>query len=181
MKVEFTLTAGEEIKALFGRFPHVVNEEMLRALVDVTTLMEREVKDAMPTASGNTRESIASWVQPIEGGQLGVESIPGGLLGVVASAQPHVEYVELGTKPHKVSYQGANSGVAALELWAMEKFGISEKEAKRIGYVIARKIRMKGTKGVHMFSKTAERLHPYMETAFARARDRIVERTKSGA
>ncbi len=185
MKVEFTLTAGEEIKALFARFPRVVNEEMLRAMVDVTALMEREVTDATPTASGHTRQSISSWVEPIEGGQLGVEQIAGGLLGVVASAQPHVKYVELGTRPHTF---GANSPAPgkgalrpALELWAMEKFAISEKEAKRVAYLVARKIRLRGTKANYMFKESAQRLQPYMDKAFAKARDRIVERTKNGA
>ena len=185
MKVEFTLTAGEEIKALFGRFPRVVNEEMLRALVDVTEFALKKVTESTPTASGDTRKSLSSWVQPIEGGQLGVEQIAGGLLGVVASAQPHVKYVELGTRPHTFGENSPKAGEGALrpalEIWAMEKFKISEKEAKRVAYLVARKIRRDGTKGVHMFSKTAERLHPYMEKAFAKARDRIVERTKSGA
>ena len=58
----------------------ILNAELHRALLEATALLEREVKDATPTATGLTRGSIGSFI---------TES-PDGLLGVVGSAQPHV-------------------------------------------------------------------------------------------
>ena len=89
--------------------PDLFNCELTRALLEATALLVRAVKLAAPTPPPLTRASIGSFIT----------EIPDGLLGVVGSAQPHVEYVELGTRPHFPPLE-------PIQDWVRVKFGISE-------------------------------------------------------
>ena len=143
----------------------ILNAELHRALLEATALLEREVKDATPTATGLTRASIGSFIT----------EIPDGLLGVVGSAQPHVEYVELGTRPHFPPLE-------PIQDWVRVKFGISEQsEIEAAALAIARKIAVRGTLGVGMFHRTWARLEPQVQAIFSRAADRIVSRMAGGS
>lgn len=162
MKV--ALTHITPLQAL-GALPEITQAELHRAMFEATVLLEREVKDATPTATGLTRASIGSFVT----------DVPDGLLGVVGSAQPHVEYVELGTRPHFPPLE-------PIQDWVRVKFGISEEsEIEAAALAIARKIAARGTLGVGMFHRTWARLGPQVETLFSRARDRIAARMAGGS
>lgn len=151
-----------QIKAAFDQAPEVVQQELLRSVTEADLLLEREVKDATPTASGITRASIYSRVQ----------ALPMGAIGVVASTQPSVIYTELGTRPHGVNAVGRQ----ALADWAKVKFGVSDKQAKSIAFLVARKIRERGTLGVGMFHRTLARLAPILSRILDGAADRIAAR-----
>lgn len=166
MKVSLDIQGWQELDAAFRQAPDIVREELLAAVTEADELLEREVKDLMfqsgAIATGKSRASIFSREQVL----------PDGGIGVVGTAQPHVVYVELGTKPHKVSA----AGVQAIEDWVRTKLKPPEKEVRGVAYVIARKIRQKGTQPVGMFSKTWAAQRPQVERIFAAARDRIVAR-----
>jgi hypothetical protein len=159
MQTRITPT-GTPVTAAFAQAPDIVRAELARAMFEATALLEREVKDATPTATGLTRGSISSFVT----------EIPNGVLGVVGSAQPHIVYVELGTMPHFPP-------LAPIQDWVRAKFGYSdEAQIEGAALAIARKIAARGTLGVGMFHRTFARLTPRVETIFVLARDRIAAR-----
>jgi hypothetical protein len=132
--------------------------------LEATALLEREVKDATPTATGLTRASIGSFIT----------EIPDGLLGVVGSAQPHVEYVELGTRPHFPPLE-------PIQDWVRVKFGISEQsEIEAAALAIARKIAARGTSGSACSTAPGRASSPRCRPSL-RAADRIVARMAGGS
>lgn len=159
MNVAFEMTGWDELQAAFRRAPQLLREELGRAMTEADQLLEREVKDLTPTASGLTRNSIFSHEQALESGAL----------GVVGTAQPHAVYVELGTKPHFPPLE-------PLQDWVRTKLGLPEKEARGVAYLIARAIAARGTLGVGMFHRAFARNRSQVEAIFERARDRIAAR-----
>ena len=155
----------QELDAAFRKAPDIVREELLAAVTEADQLLEREVKDLTPTASGVSRASIFSREQVL--GEAGI--------GVVGTSQPHVMYVELGTRPHMPP-------VEALEDWVRVKLGISdEKKIHGIAYLVARKIAVRGTLGVGMFHRTWARQRDAVVRRFDLARHRIVARIAAAA
>lgn len=160
MMVSLDIQGWQELDAAFRMAPNIVREELLAAVTESDQLLEREVKDLTPTASGVSRASIFSREQVF--GDSG--------LGVVGTAQPHVAYVELGTRPHFPR-------VEALEDWVRVKLGISdEKKIHGVAYLIARKIAARGTLGVGMFHRTWARQRDAVTRRFELARNRIASR-----
>lgn len=150
---------GANLDAAFARVPEVAAHELLAAMAEADSLLEREVKDLMPTASGVSRASVFSREQ----------ALPGGVIGMVGSAMPQIVYVELGTKPHFPP-------LAPLEDWVRVKFGFGDdKKVAKVAYLIARKIAQRGTLGVGMFHRTWAKQRPQVEMIFRRATERIVK------
>lgn len=160
MKTSMELQGWDLLDLAFRVAPAMVQEEMLRATTEADMLLEREVKDLTPTATGLSRASIISREQTIESGAL----------GVVGTTLPHVAYVELGTKPHFPPVQ-------AIEDWVRVKFGYSdEKKIAAAALAIARKIAVRGTLGVGMFHRTWARHQPQVVAIYERAVERIAQR-----
>lgn len=160
MNASLDIHGWTQLDAAFRQAPEIVRQELLAAVTEADQLLEREVKDKTPTATGGSRASIFSREQALDAGAI----------GVVGSAQPHIAYVELGTKPHFPP-------VEALEDWVRVKLGISdEKKIHGVAMAIARKIAVRGTLGVGMFHRTWAQQLPAVVAMFERARDRIVAR-----
>jgi len=148
-------------RAQMEKAPTIVQEELIAAVTEADLLIEREIKDVWPTASGVSRASITH-VERVAG--LGVE-------GFVGSTLDYVQPVDLGTKPHFPP-------VEALIDWVRTKLGIAnEKEARGVAFLIARKISRVGTKGAHVFDETLARLEPQLGAIFTAAQGRILART----
>ncbi len=127
-------------------------------------LLERETKDLTPTATGLSRNSIFSQEQ----------TFAAGVLGVVGTAQLHVAYVELGTKPHFPP-------IEPLRDWVRVKFGLPDKDTYGPALAIARKIAARGTLGVGMFHRAFARNRAAVAAMFEAARNRIAARLGGGA
>lgn len=65
----------------------------------------------------------------------------------VRSDAPHAGIVELGARPHPVSPEGR----AAIARWAARKLGLSDVEAERASWGIAKKIREVGQAPTYVF------------------------------
>lgn len=122
--------AGDQILPLLA--PHIMSALLL---------LEREAKEFTPTASGLTRNSIGAREPEILGDEI---------LGVVASSSPHIEYLELGTRPHRPP-------IEPIEDWVQLKLGLTGIAATRVAHAIANKIARVGTEGAFMFQKAFER------------------------
>jgi hypothetical protein len=74
------------------------------------------------------------------------------------SSVRHAPYVYFGTKPHWPPR-------APLVRWAKKKFGLTDRDAKRVGYLVARKISRKGTEA-----------KPFMDHALAKVAGTFADR-----
>lgn len=170
-QIHMTLAGLDNLQRGLAQAPVMTQREMLMAITEATLLVEREVKDAMPKATGITAGSIAS----------DAFTTPVGAIGVVGSAQPSAAFVELGTKPHPVS----KAGRVALENWVRMKLGVSAKEAPRVAYLVARKIARKGTKAQRPFEKavvsTQDQVIRMFEAAAARVAAHLASSTGDAA
>lgn len=142
--------ALEQLQAGFRQAPDMTNREVLATMTEVTLLMQHEVQDLMPVgATGLTRASITA----------DAFSTPTGAIGVVASSQPAAVYLELGTKPHMPP-------VAALVPWVSAVMGLRDEDAKRVAFLVARKISRVGTKAQKPFSRAIEALRGQVDRMF---------------
>lgn len=162
IRIEF-----DELKTLeagLRAHPDVVREELGRAITEADLLLEREIRDAWPRASGISRASMHT-VERVDG--LKVE-------GFVGSSLNYVRPVDLGTRPHFPP-------VDALIDWVKLRFQVSsEAQARGIAFVIARKIAARGTKGAFVFRDVLARLTPQLREIFVRAQAKIAARMGLG-
>lgn len=146
------------------RAPEMVAEELTAATYEAEMLLERETKELTPVgAQGFLRASIESLEPQVMGDTV---------IGVVGSPMSYAESVELGTKPHPVS----DAGVASIEDWVRHKLGITDKEAERVAYAVAWKIRMRGTPAVGMFHRALAHNKTQVAGMYEAAAGRIVKR-----
>ena len=160
MEIRIDFDEIRQLEASYERAPEIVREELLRAVTEADLLINREVVDRMPSASGLMRQSVTH-EERVEG--LAVE-------GFVGSALNYVQPVELGTRQHFPP-------IEPLIDWVRLRFPVrSDMEARSIAFLVARKISRVGTKGAEMFGKTLAAVEPQLEAIFGAARERIASR-----
>lgn len=117
-------------------------------LTEMGQLLERTVKEATPLgATKLLRGSIFAELRGTPVREL-----------LVASTQPYAPPVERGRQPGKFPPMGP------ILLWVRRKLGAgSEKEARSIAFLVARKIARKGTPGAAMFFKGFTKARPALE------------------
>jgi hypothetical protein len=166
VEIRIDFEALVKLQAQMRQAPHVVREELLKAMTEADAKIEAQVKELAPRgASGDLQRSVIG--QEREVGPFGVE-------GLVTSPLNYVVPVELGTKPHFPP-------VEALIDWVKAKLGVTgDKEARSVAFLVARKISRRGTKGQAMFEKTLEHMTPEIHAIFGAAQDRIAERILRG-
>ena len=164
MGLEVTLDGGQALSDALARAPHIVDQELGAFMAVAIDHLATEVRDRTPSAFGHLRGSIAGTVR----------HSAGGVLGVVGTPLPYAIPVELGTKPHRPPMQ-------PLEDWARKKFGVPKREARRIAYLVARKIGREGTQGAFMFKKAFEANEGEITRQFDLALARIVNRIQQEA
>lgn len=162
--IEVSLPGLEALQAAFARSPEICIEELQAAMVEANTMLEREVKDATPTAQGTLRGSITRTEEVSETG----------VIGMVFSPLNYAESVELGTRPHFPP-------IEPLIDWVVLKLGVPEKEARSVAFLVARKISRVGTPGYGMFNRTFAWQHSQVEGFFQEALGRISARLGEAA
>lgn len=101
--------------------------------------------------------NILARTAPVDLGQLKASlrvdrKVSGTELAEVKSDAPYAGIIERGARPHPVSRKAQEM----LARWAMRKFGVPEKEAKGIAFLIARKIAREGQKPRWWFKSKLE-------------------------
>lgn len=141
--------------ALFtGGGPRIVGEELLAATEFAVNLAQATIVPLTPVDRGLLRG----------GTQTQILGQGADVLGRVFNTMEYAPAVELGSRPHFPP-------VAALEAWARRKLG-----QDGLGFVIARAISRRGTKGVFMFKRGLEACRSRIEARFDQVRDRVIER-----
>lgn len=168
LEVHLDIQGSAEIARAFELAPEIVLEELERATWESELLLEREVKERTPVGvggGGGLKGSIAAR-EP--------RRLADGVIGVVGTPLNYAVPVELGTKPHFPP-------VKPLAEWAVRKLGVDPSEARSVGFLIARKISRKGTKGAHMFEEGFKANRRQVVQFFEAARDRIAARIEEEA
>lgn len=163
LDVKVEMRGAAEIAALWARAPEITAEELERAVLEGSLLLEREVKERTPVGiggGGGLRGSIAAHEPRV---------LADRVIGAVGTSLSYAVPVELGTRPHFPP-------IEPLADWARHKLGVPEEEATRVGYLIARKIARQGTEGVHMFRDAFKASQPQIEAMLERATARIRDR-----
>jgi len=131
-------------KAIMDAGPAFAARAEVAAIKAALPFLQRKLTLATPTgATGLARSSVTVDLQ--------LGGVPSGFVGYGGMPSTYMGHVEYGTRPHWPP-------IAPLAYWAARKFGypVGSAEAKRAGYLIARKISRVGTKGQHMVEKTAD-------------------------
>lgn len=144
-------------KAIMDAGPRFVAEAEVAAIKAALPFLQRKLALATPDgATGLLRGSVTMDLR------LGAE--PSGFVGYGGAPGLYAPFVEYGTRPHWPP-------IAPLAYWAARKFGypVGSPEAKRAGYLVARKISRVGTKGKHMIENTANANRAQAEQLMASA------------
>ena len=146
--------------------PRMAERELLVAATEATQLVEREVKENIPRgATGLTAQSVTS----------DAFSTPAGVLGVVGSAMPSALWLEVGTKPHMPP-------VEALVPWVKAVLGIADaKEAKSVAFLVARKIKARGTAAQKPFERALQASEAQILRFYEEAAGRMAANLAGGA
>ncbi|WP_298434574.1 hypothetical protein [Geobacter sp.] len=131
-----------------------VQRRIERFITSATLLVAREVQKHTPQGVyGYQGGLIASVGTEISGkGTMLVK-------GEVFHSKPYGDVVDKGRSPGK-----GMPPAGTLERWIEVKFGVDAKTAKRLEYVVRRKISRKGFEGAHMFDKGLDDAWPVLVT-----------------
>ena len=156
------------IRVTYGALP--------RAIMDARhdpALVRRAQREAVAAALPYLQSKLARATPEGATGKAGqmvtadLDATPAGPVGFVGYAEPaagYMPFVEYGTRPHWPPR-------AAMELYAARKFGYpsGSPEAKRAGYLIARKISRYGTPAQHVVENVANANRAAAQKLMARA------------
>jgi hypothetical protein len=148
--------------ALFrGEGSRVVTEELVAATEFGVNAIQADVIPRTPVNQGLLRNAWQTKVNPIGDGL--------GVLGLAFNPMGYSLPVETGSRPHFPP-------VAPLILWAQRKFSVTDKEARSIGFLVARAISRRGTPPVEMARKAIDSVRGAIEARFNKAVATVIER-----
>lgn len=167
-----------EIKAnsaLFnGKAPAIVQKQLDSAMYSATMLLERKVKDIIEKEGR----------MGVGGSEVGLyKSIAGEVVdrgtplikGIVGTSEPYGEVIEMGRRPGK-----AMPPEGVLLKWLALKLDVSGEEAKRVEFLVRRKIGRKGFPGIHMFERVFTENRAKIQKIFEKAGFDIVTKLGEG-
>jgi len=142
-----------------GKAPEIIRQNMTDAMYEATSFLERKIKEITPQGVFGAKGGLISTIA----GEVIDKGTPI-IKGIVASSSLYGEVIEKGRRAGKTW-----PPEGALLRWIEVKMGIPEEMAKRLEFVIRRKIGQKGFPGAAMFEKGLERGWPKLEEIFDRA------------
>lgn len=158
---EFRLENFDELADVFARAPKTVAKFLGSSMEQAVSLLHYRVSDKTPIGVGNAGHLATSI-------QTDVTTLTDSVIGAVGTNKPYGEAVELGTKPHMPPIQ-------PLFDWCQVVLGLDEDKAQQVAFLIAMKIKHKGTEGKFMFRDSFEESEQQIEAMFNQARAKILE------
>jgi hypothetical protein len=151
------LKAAIQIKGGFfeGKSPEYIVGELGAGMEEAVLYLERLVKKYTPQGVYGAQGGLLSTIH----GE--VEKGTPVMKGVVGHQSPHGDVIEKGRTAGK-----AWPPSGALLRWIELKMGVSGEEAKRIEFLVRRKIGKKGFPGVHMFERAFDEGFETVQTIF---------------
>lgn len=149
---------------LTGKPANVVRQHQLAAMHEATQFGVRRVKERTPQGVSGAQGGLISTIQPE------VSERGGNVIGIIGTSSRYGLPAEKGRRAGK-----GMPPEGTLVRWIEVKMGMPADEARRIEFVIRRKIAQKGTKGAHMFEKTVKEDWPEFAAIFRRHGVAMVE------
>ncbi|MCX5908471.1 MAG: hypothetical protein NTY64_15125 [Deltaproteobacteria bacterium] len=146
-------------KIFDGQAPGAVSKSLGRAMNEAVLFLVGKVKEKTPQGVYGSEAGLYKSIQETVMGK-GTPYVK----GIVGTASEYGEVIEKGRRPGK-----AMPPPDVLISWIEKKIGVNKKEARRLEFVIRRKIGQKGFPGVHMFEKTLEENMGALERIFEAA------------
>lgn len=155
--MELKVLISQKGKILEGKAPEIIRDNLTSAMYEATEFLEQKVKERTPlgvTKGGSLRSTIHG---EVEGKGTPV------IKGIVGHQSAYGDVIEKGRTAGK-----AWPPEGVLLRWIELKFGKDEIEAKRLEFVIRRKMGRKGFPGAHMFEKALTEGWPKLTEIFDR-------------
>lgn len=144
-----------------GGAPAIVEQESRAALNAGVLMFQGAIVPLTPVGvTGMTRKGV----------QTMVTGTWASMLGRVFNPVAHAMAVETGRKP------GKQPPTERLLLWVRRKLGVSDKQARSVAFLVARKIGRKGTKGAFMFAKGFKAMEAKVRARMDEVPGRIIRR-----
>lgn len=156
--MEIKISVTQKGKIFEGKALEIIKEELTGAMYEATQFLEREIKKRTPTGGFGAQGGLLASVH----GEVIGKGTPV-VKGIVASSSKYGEVIEKGRTAGK-----SWPPEGALLRWIEVKMGADEKQAKRLEFVIRRKIGKKGFEGAHMFEKGLSENMPKLIEIFNR-------------
>lgn len=144
---------------LSGQAPEIIQKNLNQAIVAATMLLWREVQARTPQGVGGYQGGLISTIQSAVSGK-GTPVCK----GIITHGKPYGDVIEKGRTVGK-----GMPPEGSLLRWLEVKLGLSEKDAKRIEFVVRRKIKSKGFAGAHMFEQALKDNLSRVEAIFMQA------------
>lgn len=154
--MEIHVTVETKGKLLKGQGPKVIKDNLTAAMYETTQFLEREVKKRTPTGVFGVQGGLASTIH----GEVQGKGRPV-VRGIVAHGSAYGDVIEKGRRAGK-----AWPPEGTLLRWIEVKMGVDAHEAKRLEFVIRRKIGRKGFEGAHMFENALDQNWSKVERIF---------------
>lgn len=143
--MNLTVSTTHSGAILDDRGPEIIQAGLDRLITLVTMFLLAETKKRTPQGVYGAQGGLLGSMQ----GEVKGKGTPV-VKGIVMSAQRYAEPIEKGRLPGK---SWPPEGV--LVRWIETKFGVDNATAKRLEFVVRRKIGRKGFTGAHMFERAA--------------------------
>ncbi len=139
--MDLKISVTQKGKIFDGAGPEIIQSKLTEAMYEGTIYLERKVKERTPRGVYGEKGGLVSTVH----GEVIGKGAPI-IKGIVAHQSKYGDVVEKGRTAGK-----AMPPEGSLIRWIQLKMGVSEFEAKRLEFVIRRKIGAKGFPGAQMF------------------------------
>lgn len=164
--IEYNLT---EIRRLVKRYPEITLDETEKVMDKVVRRLEKEIVERTPAGvggqaglRGSIHGEVVSFGMPVK--------------GVVGTPLEYGEVREHGRRPGK-----AMPPVDPITLWVRSVLGITDpKEARSVGFAVARKIAIEGFEGAHMFEEGWKATEAWAQRQLRTIPERVTRRLEHG-
>ena len=163
--MEFKVTIEPKGRIFEGKAPEIMQQSLEDAMYEATSYLEREVKKRTPTGVFGASGGLVSTIH----GEVVGKGTPL-VRGIVGHQSAYGDVIEKGRRAGKTW-----PPEGALLRWIEMKMGVPEEQARRLEFVIRRKIGQKGFPGAHMFEKALTQGWPILNKIFDEAGFRIAK------
>jgi hypothetical protein len=163
--MEFKVSIKPKGKIFEGKAPEIVQKALEGAMYEATSFLEAEVKEYSPTGVFGASGGLISTIH----GEVVGKGTPL-VKGIVGHQSAYGDVIEKGRRAGKTW-----PPEGALLRWIELKMGVEEEQAKRLEFVIRRKIGQKGFPGAAMFETALKQGWPRLNKIFDDAGFRIAK------
>jgi hypothetical protein len=142
-----------------GKGPEIVNKNLTAAMYEAVAFLERKVKELTPQGVSGAQGGLRAGIK----GEVKGKGTPV-IKGIVTHQS--LEYGDVIEKGRTAGRTMPPSGV--LIKWIEQKLGLYGNEAKRVEFLVRRKIGRKGFPGAHMFEKAFNKNFAQVQSIFDR-------------